>query len=61
MATRSKGRGCTGKVAQPTREAALAQLASLVRRRGALSSRYQAYQCPHCGAWHIGHRPRGKR
>lgn len=61
MATRSKGRGCEGKQANQTREDALAQLASLVKRRGALSSRYQAYKCSHCGAWHIGHRPRGKR
>ncbi|GLH97376.1 hypothetical protein [Phytohabitans aurantiacus] len=57
----TKGRGCEGKQAQPTRKAALAQITSLVRRRGALRSRYQVYQCRHCGAWHIGHGPRGKR
>jgi hypothetical protein len=61
MSTRSKGRGCDGKKRHDDKDQAVGQIWSLARHRGAVPSRYQAYSCKHCGGWHVGHRPRGKR
>lgn len=61
MTTRTKGRGCDGKIKSSTKDDALSQIARLARQLGADPHRYQAYRCSHCGHWHIGHRPKPRR
>lgn len=60
MTTRTKGRGCDGKLRNATREDALGQIARMAGL-GANPGRFEAYHCQHCGAWHIGHRPKPRR
>lgn len=45
----------TGKTYHADKEAAMAQLRSL-RRRGSHRDDLEAFKCPHCGGWHLGHR-----
>lgn len=49
-------RDCHGKHPHPDRAAALAALATLVRNRYAFHDTMRVYRCPHCNAWHVGHR-----
>lgn len=53
------GRRCFPKERCPTRGAAEAQMRSIVRRGLEKDAdRIHCYQCPHCGDWHVGHRPK---
>lgn len=62
MPARTKTRSCVGKDhAHANRVGALAHIRSLVAARGARFSAYRAYECKHCGAWHVGHRRSRKR
>ena len=55
--TRTKARGCEGKVRHNTRKEAMGHLWSMVHR-GASLQRLNVYRCKHCGGgWHVGHRP----
>lgn len=56
---RSKASECGTKQQHPTRQAAREHLWSL-ERRGAAGWRMSVYKCQHCGAWHVGHRPKPK-
>lgn len=56
----TKARACDGKAQHATREAAEHAMRALIAR-GAPPGRLNAYQCAHCGAYHVGHTPRGKR
>jgi len=60
VTTATKNRMCEGKHRHPTRAEALAHIGSLVRR-GAHGGRLNAYKCPHCDGFHVGHRPRRRR
>lgn len=57
--TKTKNRGCNGKVRHETRAEAKAHLWSMVRR-GAFVLWLNVYRCKHCGHFHVGHRP-GRR
>jgi hypothetical protein len=57
---RSKASECGTKQRNATKQEALGQLTALARR-GANFHRLSAYHCKHCGAWHVGHRPKPKR
>lgn len=46
-------RACEGKVKHPDQTAAAAHAVRL-RKTGA---RVGYYECPNCGAWHVGHTP----
>lgn len=48
---------CVGK--EPFSSFVLAN-AVAIRPRTQRKDKMEAYRCPHCGFWHIGHRP-GKR
>jgi hypothetical protein len=54
---RHRRKACTGKVRHRDPAAARAA-ANAARGRG---HRVNAYPCPHCGGWHIGHPTRGQR
>ncbi len=64
----TKDRRCGRKKSNPTHGAALRQLERMVAR-GAHRDALNVYgslgrpgqPCEHCGGWHIGHAPRGKR
>ena len=45
---------CGTKRRFDTAKGAIAMATSLRRRTG---EAYDAYQCKHCGQWHVGHRP----
>lgn len=53
-------RGCVGKLAHKDQVAALRHVAGLIRA-GAHRSSVNAYQCKHCGRWHVGHHPGPRR
>lgn len=57
---KTKARSCTGKATHESRTQALGHIHALARH-GAAFTRYDAYRCRHCGAWHIGHRRNVKR
>lgn len=55
---RLRRRKCTNKVRYATEQAARSASAGLARHEQALglNSRWiNAYRCPHCGGWHVGH------
>lgn len=56
----SRARECGSKQRHPDRGAALRHFQSLVRY-GTAPGRMSVYRCPHCGAWHVGHRKRRRR
>lgn len=45
-------RQCHGKVPLPSMERALSEAKRLHKK---LKARFNAYVCPHCGAFHVGH------
>lgn len=49
-------RDCRGKRKHPDRQSAIAARESLIRKRFAFRDTMRVYKCPHCGAWHLGHR-----
>lgn len=49
-------RECEGKARYEHRDQAEARVRDL--QRGQLATRMHTYRCPHCGFWHVGHRPR---
>jgi hypothetical protein len=57
--TKTKRRSCEGKRRNETEKAALDQLWTLVRNRGAIPGQYRVYLCDHCKSWHVGHKGRG--
>lgn len=56
----SRARECGTKIQHASRRGALNQIASLVKA-GTHRGRMQAYRCPHCDAWHVGHRKNRRR
>jgi hypothetical protein len=59
VTTTTKNRRCTGKRRHGSKAAAYGQLDRLRRERAAV--RLVIYACPHCGGFHVGHRPRRSR
>jgi hypothetical protein len=57
----SKARECGDKIRNPTKADALAQSAQMRRRFAATRRTANVYHCRHCGCWHVGHQPRGRR
>lgn len=55
----TKGRKCVGKRRHPTLQKALAAVELLVAA-GTFRGAIRAYECNHCGGFHVGHRP-GRR
>lgn len=53
---RARGRPCWRKAQHDSQGAADAHLRSL-QKRGKLKNEQtaNAYLCPHCGTWHVGH------
>lgn len=56
----SRARECGTKQRHATRAEAKAHRAALVRS-GSPVSGLSIYRCPHCGAFHVGHRKRRRR
>lgn len=56
----SRARECGTKIPHRSRGAALKQIRSLIQA-GTNGRAMQAYRCPHCGAWHVGHRKNRRR
>ena len=54
---RQRRKACTGKVRYPAPGPATAAAERTTRGR----YRLNAYHCPHCTGWHIGHPTRGQR
>lgn len=50
-------RTCAPKQRFRDREAAVAALMALGRKRGAVTGQLDAYHCLACRTWHYGHRP----
>lgn len=59
-ATRTKGRRCDRKIRHGTRRSANEHRDRLIRA-GTAEDRIEVYPCNHCGGFHVGHGPRGKR
>lgn len=57
----SYARECAGKQSHPHRAAAVEAGRWRRERFGARLADTYPYHCRHCGAWHIGHRPRRRR
>lgn len=53
-------RACRDKERHRDRKTARKRLKSLVRARKARFMDMNVYVCPHCTAWHVGHRDRYK-
>lgn len=53
--TATKGRSCQGKRRHPSQAKALAHLRDLLSKGGV---RLNAYECRHCGGFHVGHLPK---
>lgn len=56
----TKAREC-GTKAKHSKTKAKAHRWSLIKSRGAHPSSISIYKCPHCGFWHVGHPPKGKK
>lgn len=52
--TRTRARGCTGKIRHSDEAGALAQIQRLIGD-GAAQDAYEAYPCRFCSGWHAGH------
>jgi hypothetical protein len=52
---RALARRCFPKEQHTTRGKAEAQMRSLLKRDLHKNERLHVYECPHCGAWHVGH------
>lgn len=48
-------RACTGKQAHPDRSGAAKHARWLEKRDNLPRFTMRAYECDHCGAWHVGH------
>ena len=48
-------RACWPKAMCASREAAQAQLRSIIKRGLEKNNRIHPYRCPHCRSWHVGH------
>lgn len=64
MASRRRKRRdeCAGKVRHAERGHAFAAMRKTVSKM--IIGRHDAmsvYRCPHCGGWHVGHRPTAQR
>jgi rubrerythrin len=55
---RLRRRACQGKVQHATREAAHVEIRRIARTKWAYRPGLQAYRCPFCGHFHVGHPPR---
>lgn len=54
---RSKSRACAGKVRHSRRRHA--EIAARISGAHHADLTLVAYQCPHCGGWHVGHPRKG--
>ncbi|HEV3167851.1 MAG TPA: hypothetical protein VGZ22_27870 [Isosphaeraceae bacterium] len=46
---------CFSKVVHANRQAALAHVRKVGRKRKSGGKGLRPYRCPHCGNWHVGH------
>jgi hypothetical protein len=49
---------CHGKVPYQNEGVAIS---SITANHGIWTEEYDAYECPHCSKWHIGHKPELRR
>jgi hypothetical protein len=59
MTTRTRKKACESKRRYDTRREAQAHIQRLIKQ-GAAPRLMNAYRCPHCKGWHVGHRERGR-
>ncbi|MFV0678969.1 hypothetical protein [Ottowia sp.] len=51
---------CGRKARHPSEAGAKVAIAKLRRAYGGAIGYLNAYKCPHCGAWHVGHARGGR-
>lgn len=56
-----KARACDGKAVHANRRGAELAIAAMRARDRRAAVGLNAYRCPHCPGWHIGHLPYGAR